>query len=126
IATGTRPIVPGEWRQVGDRLVTSDDVFEMVSPGRRVGVVGLGPIGVELAQAFAQLGCEVHAFTNGATIAALNDPEVNASLLDALGDGMSITTGATVTVRPDEAGVVVDDGDRAVTVDWVLAAIGRQ
>lgn len=126
IATGSRPIVPDEWRAVGDRLVTSDEVFELTAPGRRVGVVGLGPIGVELAQAFAQLGCEVHAFTNDGNIAALQDPEVNASLLDALGKQMSITTGVTVTVRPDRAGVAVDDGDKVVIVDWVLAAIGRQ
>ncbi|MGV8941781.1 MAG: dihydrolipoyl dehydrogenase [Lysobacter sp.] len=126
IATGTRPIVPEAWRKVGDRLVTSDDVFEMVSPGRRVGVVGLGPIGVELAQAFAQLGCEVHAFTAGTSIAALSDPQVNASLLQALGKQMSITTGATVSVRPGEACVVLDDGSNPVDVDWVLASIGRQ
>lgn len=126
IATGTRPIVPEAWRKVGDRLVTSDEVFEMVSPGRRVGVIGLGAIGVELAQAFAQLGCDVHAFTNSANIAGLNDPEVNASLLAALGQQMSITTWAEVSVRPEDAGVVLDDGNKTVVVDWVLAAVGRQ
>ncbi|WP_222565690.1 dihydrolipoyl dehydrogenase [Novilysobacter antarcticus] len=126
IATGTRPIVPEAWREVGDRLVTSDDVFEMVAPGQRLGVVGLGPIGVELAQAFAQLGCEVHAFTKGSSIAGLSDPEVSASLVEALGKHMSITTDAEVSVRADNAGVTLDDGNKAVTVDWVLAALGRQ
>ena len=96
IATGTRPIVPKAWRAVGERLVTSDDVFELVAPGRRVGVVGLGPIGVELGQAFALLGCEVHAFNRGANIAALSDPAVNASLLEVLGSQMSLTMQATV------------------------------
>ncbi len=126
IATGTRPIVPAAWRVVGERLVTSDDVFELVSPGRRVGVVGLGPIGAELGQAFAQLGCEVHAFTQGSTVAGLSDPEVNTSLLDVLGRQMSITTGATVAVRAGDGGVVLDDGTHPVTVDWVLASLGRQ
>lgn len=126
IATGTRPVVPDAWRAVGQRLVTSDDVFELVDPGKRVAVVGLGPIGVELGQAFAQLGCEVHAFTRGSTIAALSDPAVNASLLAALGQQMAITTGASVSVRPGDAGVVLDDGNERVTVDWVLAALGRR
>ena len=126
IATGTRPIVPEPWRAVGERLVTSDDIFEMTSPGRRVGVVGLGPIGVELGQAFAQLGCEVHAFTQGSTIAALSDPEVNASLLGVLGKQMSITTDATVDVRPGNGGVILDDGHTQVNVDWVLASLGRR
>lgn len=126
IATGTRPIVPAAWRAVGDRLVTSDDIFELVSPGRRVGVVGLGPIGAELGQAFAQLGCEVHAFTQGGTVAGLSDPAVNASLLDALRRQMSIATEATVAVHPGHEGVVLDDGTHPVTVDWVLASLGRQ
>ncbi len=126
IATGTRPIVPKAWRAVGERLVTSDDVFELVAPGRRVGVVGLGPIGVELGQAFALLGCEVHAFNRGANIAALSDPAVNASLLEVLGSQMSLTMQATVELRPGDSGVVLEDGTKSVTVDWVLASLGRQ
>lgn len=126
VATGTRPIVPEAWRASGERLVTSDDVFEMTSPGRRVGVVGLGPIGVELGQAFAQLGCEVHAFTQDSTVAALSDPAVNGSLLDVLAKQMQLTTGATVEVRPENGNMVVDDGANPVNVDWVLASLGRQ
>ncbi len=126
IATGTRPIVPKAWRAIGERLVTSDDVFELTSPGRRVGVVGLGPIGVELGQAFAQLGCEVHAFTQESTVAAISDPAVNESLIDALRTRMKITTGATVDVRTEDGNLVVDDGSNPVSVDWVLASLGRQ
>lgn len=126
IATGTRPVVPDAWRIVGERLVTSDDVFELTNPGHRVGVIGLGPVGVELGQAFAELGCEVHAFTRGSMIAALSDPAVNASLLEALGEQMTIATGATVNVRAHERGVLLDDGNKPVVVDWVLAALGRQ
>jgi dihydrolipoamide dehydrogenase len=126
IATGTRPIVPEAWRAAGERVVTSDDVFELADPGRRIGVVGLGPVGVELGQAFAQLGCEVHAFTGGQTLAALGDPVVSDSLRDALSSQMAITTGAKVTVRPVDDGVVLDDGDHPVTVDWVLASLGRR
>ncbi len=126
IATGTRPIVPEAWRTLGKRLVTSDDVFELVSPGQRVGVIGLGPIGTELGQAFAQLGCEVHAFTQGSTVAGLGDPAVSSSLLEVLRRQMSISTETTVTVRADGDGVALDDGTNPVTVDWVLASLGRQ
>ena len=126
IATGSHPIVPEAWRAVGERLVTSDQVFELTAPGRRVGVVGLGPVGVELGQAFAQLGCQVHAFTQKSTVAALSDPAVSASLLDVLRSQMAVTTEATVTVRPGDGGAVLDDGDKQVTVDWVLASLGRR
>ena len=126
IATGSHPIVPEAWRAVGDRLVTSDEVFELAAPGRRVGVVGLGPVGIELGQAFAQLGCEVHAFTQRSTVAALSDPAVSDSLLDVLRRQMSVTTNAPVTVRPGDGGAVLDDGDQRVTVDWVLTSLGRR
>lgn len=126
IATGSHPIVPEAWRAVGERLVTSDQVFELAVPGRRVGVVGLGPIGVELGQAFAQLGCQVHAFTQGGTVAGLSDPAVSDSLLEVLRGQMAVTTSAKVTVRAGDDGAVLDDGDKPVTVDWVLAALGRR
>jgi dihydrolipoamide dehydrogenase len=89
-------------------------------------VVGLGPVGVELGQAFAQLGCEVHAFTQKNTVAALGDPAVSDSLLDVLRGQMAVTTSAKVTVRAGDDGAVLDDGDKPVTVDWVLAALGRR
>ncbi|MEO8810740.1 MAG: dihydrolipoyl dehydrogenase [Rhodanobacter sp.] len=126
IATGTHPIVPDDWRALGERVVTSDGVFELVSPGRRIGVVGLGPVGVELSQAFAQLGCDVHAFTQKTTVAALTDPAVNTSLLEVLRRQMSVSTDTTVEARPERAGVVLDDGTNPVVVDWVLASLGRR
>lgn len=126
IATGTRPNLPEAWHSLGDRVVTSDDVFELEAPGRRLGVVGLGPIGVELGQAFAQLGCEVHAFTRGSSVAGLNDPEVNASLLEVLERQMTVTTDADVTLRQGDQGVVMQGGGHEVEVDWVLASLGRR
>ncbi|MGO2133535.1 MAG: dihydrolipoyl dehydrogenase [Halomonas sp.] len=126
IATGTRPNLPEAWHSLGDRVVTSDGVFELETPGRRLGVVGLGPIGVELGQAFAQLGCEVHAFTRGSSVAGLNDPEVNASLLEVLERQMTVTTDADVTLRQGDQGLVMQGGGREVEVDWVLASLGRR
>ncbi|WP_311946041.1 FAD-dependent oxidoreductase [Halomonas piscis] len=126
IATGTRPNLPEAWRSLGDRVVTSDDVFELEAPGRRLGVVGLGPIGVELGQAFAQLGCEVHGFTRGSSVAGLSDPQVNASLLEVLERQMTVTTEADVSLHQSDTGVMVQGGGKAVEVDWVLASLGRR
>lgn len=126
IATGTRPLLPEAWQSLGDRVVTSDDVFELKAPGRRVGVVGLGPIGVELGQAFAQLGCEVHGFTRGSSVAGLSDPAVNASLLEVLEGQMSVTSEADVTLRQSDEGVMIQGGGKEVEVDWLLASLGRR
>ncbi|GAA3899250.1 dihydrolipoyl dehydrogenase [Halomonas cibimaris] len=126
IATGTRPNLPEAWRTFGERVVTSDEVFELTAPGRRVGVVGLGPIGVELGQAFAQLGCEVHGFTRGSRVAGLGAEPVNQSLLAALRRQMHVTVGADVKLSEGKAGIVVQADGRDVEVDWVLASLGRR
>lgn len=126
IATGTRPNLPEAWRKFGDRVVTSDEVFELEAPGRRVGVVGLGPVGVELGQAFAQLGCEVHGFTRSTRVAGLDAEALNHRLLEVLRRQMSVTTNADVTLRQGAAGIVLEGGGREVEVDWVLASLGRR
>lgn len=126
IATGTRPNLPEAWRSFGDRVVTSDDVFDLQSPGRRLGVIGLGPIGVELGQAFAQLGCEVHAFHRELNVAGLRDPSVSASLLEVLKSQMSVTTDTDVSLLQGKNGVILKSGTDSVEVDWVLAALGRR
>lgn len=126
IATGTRPNLPEAWRSLGDRVVTSDEVFELEAPGKRLGVVGLGPIGVELGQAFAQLGCEVHAFTRGPSVAGLSDPQVNASLIEVLERQMMVATEADVSLHQSDTGVMVQNSGKEVEVDWVLASLGRR
>ena len=126
IATGTRPFVPDSWRAFGSRVVTSDEVFELKAPKRRVGVVGLGPIGLELGQAFAQLGCEVHAFTRGPHVAGLRDEEVNASLVEVLTKQMTVITEADVSLHEGGDHIIVEGGNHRAEVDWVLASLGRR
>lgn len=126
IATGTRPVVPEPWRVFGSRIVTSDEVFELEAPKHRVGVIGLGPIGLELGQAFAQLGCEVHAFTRGSHVAGLSDDEVNDSLVEVLSQQMTLTTGADVSLHDGGDHIVVEGGNQSAEVDWVLASLGRR
>jgi dihydrolipoamide dehydrogenase len=126
IATGSRPVLPEAWRSLGEHVVTSDSVFELTAPGKRVGVIGLGPIGVELGQAFAQLGCEVYGFTRGATVAGLSDAKVNTSLLEVLRGQMSISTGVDVRLHQQGNNLVMETQEGTAEVDWVLAALGRQ
>ena len=48
IATGSRPVVPGPWQAFGDRVLTTDDIFELDDLPDRMAVIGLGVIGLEL------------------------------------------------------------------------------
>ncbi len=127
IATGTRPVIPAPWQTLGDRIATSDTFFELERLGRRVAVIGLGPIGVELGQGMAQLGVEVHGFHRGERIAGIGDPGVNTALRDVLGREMHLHTGAAVELEDLGAeGVRIHAGAEHTDVEWVLAATGRR
>ncbi len=127
VATGTRPVVPEPWQGLGERLVTSDGFFELERLGRRVAIIGLGPIGVELGQGMAQLGIEVHGFHRDEHLAALSDPAVNAALCDALRQDMAVTTGAAVELEDrGTSGIRVHAGGEPTEVEWALASVGRR
>lgn len=126
VATGTRPIVPEFWERLGARLLTSDTLFEQETLPGRVAVVGLGPIGAELGQALALLGVEVHVFARHDRVAGLGDPDVNRVALDALRRNLEIHVGPPVEPELVNDAVRMHCGEEIVTVDAVLAAIGRQ
>ncbi len=125
LATGSSPVVPEAWaRDFGDRLLTSDDIFEQTSLPDRVGVLGMGPIGLELGQALSRLGCSVTGFCSRDTVGGLTDPEVNAAALSALRTEFPIHTAARATVEAEGHALRVVGGGQAVTVDRVVLATG--
>lgn len=127
IATGSRPLLPELWRKLGNRVLTSDNIFEQDDLLPRVAVVGLGGIGAELGQALAQLGLQVIGFTRDETVAGLTDPKISQALVRSLRADMQVFTGAEVQLEPaGDTAVRVLAGDRAVEVDWVLASLGRR
>ncbi|MGH7855856.1 MAG: mercuric reductase [Candidatus Binatia bacterium] len=131
VATGShaaRPAIPG-LEEAG--YLTNETVFDLTERPRRLLVIGGGPLGCELAQAFARLGCAV-------TIANrepyfLPDEERDAAqiLADALRrDGIEVlfnTKVVSVERRDGEKHVrLVNDADEStVAVDEILAGIGR-
>lgn len=126
IATGSRPIVPEDWLAFGDRILTTDTLFEQPTLGPRVAVIGLGPLGVEIAQALARLGVEVMAFTTGKTVAGLSDPSINDALLARLRDEFIVNVGDKAELREVAGGIQVTNGSATVVVDQVVAAMGRR
>ena len=125
IATGSRPRVPDEWLAFGDRILTTDTLFEQPTLGPRVAVIGMGVIGVEIAQALARLGIEVAAFTTSPHLAGLKDPTLNAELAALLKEEMLLHTGAPAELREVPGGIEVSSGPNRVVVDQVIAAMGR-
>ncbi|GGC00519.1 dihydrolipoyl dehydrogenase [Marivita lacus] len=126
IATGSSAVIPQGWREIlGDRLLTSDDLFELPDLPKRVAVVGLGPVGLELGQALAWLGVEVTGFDPNPTIGGLQDPELLSRLREGLSPEMTILGVAAEPVDTDETGVTMRWDGGKIVVDHVLVAMGR-
>ena len=125
VATGSHPIVPTPWKAFGDRILTTDSLFEQDHFGPRLGVIGMGPVGAEMAQALARLGVKVSAFSKGDMLAGLSDPDINAVLRGALETEMELHTGQETTLEAADGGVAIVAGDRRTVVDQVLVAVGR-
>ena len=135
IAAGSSPIVPPAWRQAGERVIISDDVFDWTDLPASVAVVGSGVIGLELGQALHRLGVRVTIFARGSGVAQLSDPlllQTAARTLSAELDLRFQTEVAQVLRDGDGpgAGLVLRSRDsagleRSERFDYVLAAIGR-
>lgn len=132
IATGSRTSVPDFLKSAADRLLESDDVFELEDLPGSVAVFGPGVIGLELGQALSRLGVRVCMFgvsgsigpirdegIRGAALEYFNeefylDPKANASQVERVGDGVE------VSYRHRDKGEITE------TFDYVLAATGRR
>lgn len=73
IATGSTPIMPEPWKKFGNRILTNENIFELDDLPKSLAVVGLGAIGLEMAQSFSRLGVEVTGFDALDTIAGISD-----------------------------------------------------
>jgi dihydrolipoamide dehydrogenase len=131
IATGSTPVVPDEWKKGGDRVITSDDVFDWTDLPESVAVVGTGVIGLELGQALHRLGVRVALFARGNSVAQISDPVVLEVADRALSQELDIRFQTQVaSVERDGEQVVVTSVDgsgnrRTERFSYLLAAIGR-
>ena len=126
VAVGSRPIIPKNWRRFEDRILSTDTLFEQADLPRRIAVVGMGPVGVEMAQALGRLGLEMAGFDIGETIAAISDPEIAGVATEVLGREFPLHLGAEATLSEAVGGISVSAGNASFTADAVLAAIGRR
>ena len=75
IATGARAVAPPIAGLAEAGYLTNETVFNLTERPRRLAVIGAGPIGCELAQAFRRLGSEVTLLEHGAHILPREDPD---------------------------------------------------
>ena len=130
IAAGGRPLVPKIPGLDTVEYLTSDTIWNLEKLPKRLAILGGGPIGCELAQAFARLGSDVSIVEMGGQLLGREDVDVAKVVQDALErDGVAVRLGhKAVEVRGGDtpALVVEHDGDKAeIAFDALLVAIGR-
>ena len=126
LAPGSQPILPPAMQALGARVLTTDTLFEQTTLGPRMAVIGMGPIGIEMAQALGRLGIEVHGYALNDQLGGLSDPAVNAELRQALAADITLHIGAEATLHAVDGGIEVRSGAHRTVVDHVLVAIGRR
>ncbi len=131
IAAGARPVVPPLPGLAEVAPLTSDTVWRLRTLPRRLVVLGGGPIGCELAQAFARLGSQVTQVEMGPRLLSKEDAEFSALVAQAFADD-----GIDVRVGHKALAVEVVDGEKrlrvehagattAIAFDEILCAVGR-
>ena len=131
VATGSRPVVPNVEGLAEAGFLSNEQAFDLMHLPKSLTVVGGGPIGVELAQAFARLGAKVTIVQGAERILPREEPEVAAAVAEALErDGITILTNARMQrVRRDgdQKIVVAKQGESEIEVagEEILIALGR-
>lgn len=136
ISTGSRPLVPKIPNLDSCGYLDSENVWELKELPQRLLVVGAGPIGIELGQAFHRLGSEVTLVQRSEQIMKKEDSDVSEKMLEYLradgivirlntgidgvekvNDGISVTFTATQNAS--------DEHNQEQTFDKILIATGR-
>ena len=129
IATGSRPLVPEIEGLDPARVLTTETVWDLSALPRRLAILGGGPVGCELGQAFARLSSEVTIVEAESTLLPGEEPEAGRLLAERLAaEGVDVRTGRSVerAAFNGEGGRIELAGrDAAVAFDHVLVAAGR-
>ena len=132
IATGSSPAIPPIDGIDEVPFFTNASLFNLTRLPPRLGVIGGGVIGVEMAQAFARLGSAVTLFQRSSQILPREDADAAAVIAAALErDGVDLrfdTDAARVSAVPggDWPAITIDTPGGSVEVDALLVATGRK
>ncbi|NJM77234.1 MAG: mercuric reductase [Acaryochloridaceae cyanobacterium RU_4_10] len=131
IATGARAVHPPLSGIEEAGFLTNETVFSLTDRPQRLAVIGGGPIGCELAQAFRRLGCEVVVFHRGSHLLNKEDADAANIIQNAfLREEIRLVLNAQMQrVEKSSAGKTiyfkVNDRLESITVDEILAGAGR-
>jgi len=127
VAPGSRPAIPPISGLEGVPYLTNEDVWNLASLPKSLTIIGGGPIGCEMAQAFASLGAEVTVIEGEDRLLIRDDADASTVARRTLTEaGVVVMTGAFVeeATRRD-ACIAVKVGGSVVESEALLVATGR-
>jgi pyruvate/2-oxoglutarate dehydrogenase complex dihydrolipoamide dehydrogenase (E3) component len=132
IATGARAAAPPIPGLEDVAYLTNESLFSLTELPRRLGVIGAGPVGCEMAQAFALFGSEVHLVEAAHGILPREDPEASRIVEQSITrDGVKLRCcGRGTRIEPGENGSIrltleSHDNSYDQAVDRLLISVGR-
>lgn len=126
VATGSKPVIPESWQKYAKYLIDTDRLFELETLPQKMAVFGLGPVGVEMAQALCRIGIDVICITRSKAIGGLTDPDVQEYAFQSLSQNMAIRIGLPEILGESGNRVTVGCKGETWNVDRVLVAVGRR
>ena len=132
LAVGSTPNYNPEWKNtLHNRLITSDDIFELTELPSSMAVIGSGVIALELAQAMTRLGVQTTLFARSRKVVALTSPELQITAQHVLSQELDIhfeTLPEQVALTDNQVQITYTQSGQKQNchVDYLLFATGRR
>ena len=124
ICTGARAAVPDVPGLRDVPFLTYDSLFDLDALPAHLLVMGAGPIGVEMAQAFRRLGARVTMVSP--SVLKREEPETRSLLCEILArEGVEVVPAGAVRASAVRGGIEISTATQSVTGDRLLVAAGR-
>lgn len=126
VCAGSKPVEIPIDGLTDEMLVTNETLFDLTEVPGTIVMIGGGPISLEMATAFRDLGSAVHIVELSDRIMGNDDPLVSSTIHAALeARDVTIHTGTSIG-RFDGTTALLEDGSTIDDVDKVLLAVGRK
>ncbi|WP_010116066.1 dihydrolipoyl dehydrogenase [Acinetobacter sp. P8-3-8] len=132
IAVGSTPNYEAAWKEEnGNRLITSDEIFELEALPKSIAIIGSGVIAIELAQAMQRLDVKTTVFARSKKVGVLSSPLLQEiaqiELSKELNIKFEILPSSVKNIDNDiEINFIENSQSKQIHVEYILAATGRQ
>jgi dihydrolipoyl dehydrogenase len=126
IATGSKPVVPPAWEKFSAHFIDSDQLFELKQLPQKIAVIGLGPVGIEIGQAFSRLGVKVVGIDIQRSVGGISDPLILDEAIKAFSEEFPLFFEKVEIVGEGKRGLMVKLGKRKWEFEKLFLAMGRR